>query len=106
MEDRVFVTAAVGPALTAGLDSDSVFYNVMGAVNYNVSEPFSGKFFGDLAMGSDSDSARFLNFGVGGGMRFAARNSNWDVNVHYTGLTVTNEGSLLSMVGLRGGVNF
>lgn len=64
-EQPVFGTLALGTAFPTGLESDSLLYNVVGAINYNFTQNVSGKIFGDIAMGAARDSARFMNFGTG-----------------------------------------
>jgi len=132
--DMKFLTLSVGPAFSTGLDYDNLMLDLTVAMNQNLSEKFSGKVFGDAALGSSTNSGRFLNIGLGsdyyptkrqianstpyftadaglgftrnandntenglaigagGGFRFTAKESAWDLNLHYTLLTANNEG--------------
>ncbi|MES2964387.1 MAG: hypothetical protein V4760_10880 [Bdellovibrionota bacterium] len=61
-----FFQLAVGPSFGLGMDTDAVMTNVMAAYNYTFSDGVIGKGFVDGNFGSGSDSARFINVGVGG----------------------------------------
>lgn len=65
LDDPSFTTFSIGPAMTTGLDADQAMLNLNAALNYNMFANISGKLFGDAILGSDDDSSRFLNFGLG-----------------------------------------
>lgn len=60
-----FFQLAVGPSFGLGMDTDAVMTDIMASYNYRFSEQIIGKGFADFNLGTGSDSARFINVGVG-----------------------------------------
>lgn len=55
----------IGPGFGMGLDTDRVMYDINASYNRNFSDRLTGKIIGDFNLGSSSDSARFIDLGVG-----------------------------------------
>ncbi len=61
-----FFQLGVGPAVGIGMDTDAVMTNITASYNYRFDENVVAKGLVDFALGSGSDSARFINVGIGG----------------------------------------
>lgn len=60
----------IGPAYGAGMQTDSLMYDINASYNFNVSDHWTLKAIGDISLASGSVSSRFFNFGVGGEFYF------------------------------------
>jgi hypothetical protein len=65
-----YFTLGAGPAVSVGLNSDNVLYGLTAGYNVDFNERIGGKVFGNLDMGSGSDSSRMINIGAGANLYF------------------------------------
>ena len=63
---RGYFQLGVGPAYGAGLQSDSLMYNIVGSYNFNLSDSWTAKAISDISLATGSVSSSIYNFAVGG----------------------------------------
>ena len=55
----------LGPSFSSGLANDHAMYDVIASYNHSFNDIVTGKIIGDFNIGSDTDTARFIDLGVG-----------------------------------------
>ena len=55
----------IGPSYSSGLANDHAMYDIVASYDHAYNDIVTGKVFGDFNLGSSSDSAQFIDLGVG-----------------------------------------